>query len=307
MSAGPTVAPVGSFNNEIGVPLTVLRVDRGHPLPRRRDGRARHRPHPLPVDIAPPHVGVVLNVGIAHVGEFGTRAIAQAKAELVEALPADGPAVLNADDPLVAAMASRTRARVVTFGSSPDADVRADDVTLDAHGRARSPWSARRVAGSPSGSTGPPRLQRAGRGRRGLEWGWTPRRRGRAVAAEAASRWRMEVTDRPDGVTVVNDAYNANPDSMRAALDALRAMHGSGRAAPGPSSARCASSATVAGRARRVGNWSAALGVDRLVVVGAGAGPSRRRRSCRARAPRCAGSLTPTQPTSCCRRELRRR
>src|SRR6185503_15393626 len=134
--AGPTIAPPGSFNNELGHPYTVLRADASTRFlvletSARGVGHIRHL-----AGIAPPRIGVVLNVGSAHLGEFGSReAIATAKGELVEALPSEGTAVLNADDPLVAAMASRTAARIVTFGEAATADVRASDVVLDELGR----------------------------------------------------------------------------------------------------------------------------------------------------------------------------
>src|SRR5262249_4451237 len=117
---GPTVAPPGSFNNELGHPYTVLRAD-----PSTRylvlENSARGLGHIAQLcRIARPSIGVVLNVGTAHLGEFGSReVVARAKGELVEALPADGVAVLNADDPLVSAMAGRTDARVVRFGTGP--------------------------------------------------------------------------------------------------------------------------------------------------------------------------------------------
>src|SRR5262249_45966267 len=120
---GATVVPRGSFNNELGHPYTVLRAS-----PETRylvlEMSARGGGHIRSLaQIAPPQVGVVLNVGSAHLGEFGSReVIARAKGELVEALPSDGVAVLNADDPLVIAMAARTAARVVTFGESATAD-----------------------------------------------------------------------------------------------------------------------------------------------------------------------------------------
>jgi UDP-N-acetylmuramoyl-tripeptide--D-alanyl-D-alanine ligase len=184
--------------------------------------------------MAPPQIGVVLNVGTAHVGEFGSReAIAVAKAELVEALPAEGVAVLNADDDAVRAMADRTRARVVLVGEAPDAHVRAEDVVLDERGRARfrlvTPRGDADVA-----------LDLVGRhhvanslavAAVALEAGLAPASIATALAAaRPISRWRMEVTERADGVTVVNDAYNANPDSMRAALDAVAAMSAGRRA-----------------------------------------------------------------------------
>ena len=120
---GPTVAPPGSFNNEIGLPLTVLQADRGTRVLVLEMG-ARGIGHIAALTaVARPDISVVLNVGSAHVGEFGTvEAIAVAKGELVEALCPDGVAVLNADDPRVAAMAQRTKASVVTFGRASGAD-----------------------------------------------------------------------------------------------------------------------------------------------------------------------------------------
>jgi UDP-N-acetylmuramoyl-tripeptide--D-alanyl-D-alanine ligase len=226
---GATVAPPESFNNELGLPWTALRADActRHLV---LEFSARGAGHIAALAAAvPPRIGVVLNVGSAHLGEFGSvEAIAGAKGELVEALPADGVAVLNADDPRVAAMAARTSARVVTFGAH--ADVRAEAVTLDG-GRARFHLV------TPAG-TAPVALRLVGAHHVGNalaaaavagELGGSPEAVAATLsAAVPASRWRMEVTDRADGVTVVNDAYNANPDSMAAALRALAAL-GRGR------------------------------------------------------------------------------
>lgn len=137
---GPTIAPAESYNNEIGHPLTVLRADEStRHLVLELSARGLGHIAGLAA-IAPPRIGLVLNVGTAHLGEFGTRAaIARAKGEIVEALPAaaeGGVAVLNADDSLVAGMAERTTARVVTYGMSPEAHVRGEDVRLDPSGRA---------------------------------------------------------------------------------------------------------------------------------------------------------------------------
>src|SRR6266567_4021825 len=114
---GPTVSPQDSYNNEIGHPLTVLRVtDSTRYLVSELSARGPGHIAAL-CEVAPPVLGAVLCVGYAHAGEFGSiEQIAAAKAELLLALPADGVALLNADDPLVAAMARRTAARVVTFG-----------------------------------------------------------------------------------------------------------------------------------------------------------------------------------------------
>ncbi|MET1072676.1 MAG: UDP-N-acetylmuramoyl-tripeptide--D-alanyl-D-alanine ligase [Umezawaea sp.] len=278
---GSTVAPPGSFNNELGLPWTALRagVTTRHLV---LELSARGPGHIAALcRVAQPRIGVVLNVGRAHLGEFGSpEAIAAAKGELVEALPAwvdgaGGVAVLNADDPAVAAMASRTRARVLTVGRSPGADVRADDVVLDA-GRARFRLVVDHGAAQ---GTAEVALRLVGAHHVGnalaaaavaFECGATPEGVAAALSGAApASRWRMEVTDRPDGVTVINDAYNANPESMRAALQALASV--------GSGSRR---TWAVLGRMAELGEQSAAahaetaavaaeLGVDELVTIAA--------------------------------------
>jgi UDP-N-acetylmuramoyl-tripeptide--D-alanyl-D-alanine ligase len=268
---GETVAPPGSFNNELGLPWTALRAGAGtrHLV---LEFSARGAGHIAALAAAvPPRIGVVLNVGSAHLGEFGSAAaIAEAKGELVEALPEDGVAILNADDPAVAAMGIRTRARVVLTGRHPNAHVRAEDVTVDA-GRARF------TLVTPGGSA-PVVLRLVGEhhvanalaaAAVALEVGGTVAGVAGALSlAEPASKWRMELTERPDGVTVVNDAYNANPESMRAALAALASI-GSGRR-----------TWAVLGRIGELGEDSDAAharvatvaresGVDVLVAVGA--------------------------------------
>jgi UDP-N-acetylmuramoyl-tripeptide--D-alanyl-D-alanine ligase len=167
-SLAPTVAPRESFNNEIGHPLTVLRVtDQTRFLVAELAARGPGHITQL-CQIAPPRLGAVLCVGHAHAGEFGgLDAIAAAKAELPAALPPDGVAVLNADDHRVAAMAERTRAKVVTFGRSAGAQVRADRVRSDEAGRAG--------AGAAPAVRRASRAQRAGRGRPGA----APRHAGR--------------------------------------------------------------------------------------------------------------------------------
>ena len=133
---GETVAPPGSFNNESGHPWTALRATASTKF-LVLEMSARGEGHIAALArVAPPRIGVELNVGTAHLGEFGSReAIARAKGELVEALPADGLAILNADDAAVAAMASRTGARVVFYGTG-EAEVAAADVKIDAQARA---------------------------------------------------------------------------------------------------------------------------------------------------------------------------
>ncbi|HEX8005562.1 MAG TPA: UDP-N-acetylmuramoyl-tripeptide--D-alanyl-D-alanine ligase [Trebonia sp.] len=220
---GPTVAPEGSFNNEIGLPLTVLRADETtRYLVLEMSARGPGHIAAL-CDIAPPRIGAVLNVGRAHAGEFGSmEGVAKAKGELPEALPGNGTAVLNADDPRVIAMAERTKARVMTFGSA--GDVRAAGISLDDLGRA----SFRLVmpGGSAPVTLG---LHGAHHVANALAAAAIAAELGMAVpdiadalsAATARSKKRMELHERSDGVLVVNDAYNANPDSTRAAIEAL--------------------------------------------------------------------------------------
>ncbi len=272
--AGETVAAAGSYNSEVGVPLTVTRITAGTRFLVVEMG-ARGIDHiRYLTTIAPPRIGVVLNVGAAHIGEFGSReAIGRAKAELAQALPADGLAVLNADDPVVRAMAAGTPARIVLVGEAADADVRAEGVELDDGGRPSF------VVATPAGRA-EVRLDLAGRHHVGnalavvavaLECGMDLTEVTAALGrARVVSRWRMEVTDRADGVRVVNDAYNANPDSMAAALRALRAMGGYRRtiAVLGTMLELGADSDA---EHRAVGALAADLGIDRLLVVGAAA------------------------------------
>ena len=131
-----TIATRGSFNNEIGLPLTVLRVDsETNFLVLEMGSRGIGHLDEL-TNIAPPDISLVLNVGTAHLGEFGGREnIALAKGEIIDALGPDGTAVLNIDDPLVSDMAGRSRGEIVTFGVNPAADVHLGPVELDAFGR----------------------------------------------------------------------------------------------------------------------------------------------------------------------------
>ena len=275
-TVGPTVAPRASFNNEIGHPLTVLEIT-SQTRYLISELAARGLGHITELcQIAPPTLGAVLCVGHAHTGKFGSlERIAEAKGELPAALPPDGVAVLNADDHRVAAMASRTEARVVTFGQSPQADVRAEQVTTDDLGRAGF------TLATPSGSA-PVQLQLHGQHNvcNALAAAALAAELGMPVAdiaaglsaAVARSRWRMEVTQRPDGVTVVNDAYNANPDSMRAAIAALATMARGGRALA--VLGQMTELGDAAGQLHEeIGATAARAGVALLIVVGEQAAP----------------------------------
>ncbi|GAB2972954.1 UDP-N-acetylmuramoyl-tripeptide--D-alanyl-D-alanine ligase [Streptomyces pseudoechinosporeus] len=273
----PTVVfTPGSLNNEIGLPLTALSATEETKflvleMGARGIGHIRYL-----AELTPPKIGLVLNVGTAHIGEFGGREqIAQAKGELVEGLPEDGAAILNADDPLVRAMASRTKARVILFGESGEADVRAENVRLTESGqpafRLHTPSGASDVTMRLYGEHHVSNALAAAAVAH--ELGMSADEIAVALSeAGSLSRWRMEVTERPDGVTVVNDAYNANPESMRAALRALAAMGGASRARGGRTWAVLGKMAELGDEALAehdaVGRLAVRLNVSKLVAVG---------------------------------------
>ncbi|MDF0532459.1 UDP-N-acetylmuramoyl-tripeptide--D-alanyl-D-alanine ligase [Tsukamurella sp. 8F] len=225
---GETVAPPGSFNNEIGHPWTALRANESTRF-LVLEMSARGPGHIAALArVAPPRIGVELNVGTAHLGEFGSRAaIAQAKGELVEALPETGVAVLNADDDAVAAMAPRTSARVVSYGFGETPDVRAADVSLDGRARAAFTLHARGDEAAVQLLVhGEHQVHNAlAAAAVALECGATVAGVAESLSgATAASPRRMDVTTAENGVTVINDSYNANPDAVRAALRSLAQM-----------------------------------------------------------------------------------
>jgi UDP-N-acetylmuramoyl-tripeptide--D-alanyl-D-alanine ligase len=266
-----TVAPQGSFNNHVGAPISMLRIDESTEYLVVEMGASGPGEIARLVDIARPDTGVVLKVGLAHAGGFGgiegTRA---AKAEMVTDLPATGTAVLNADDDRVAGMASVTAARVVTFGQSPSADYRASDIDVSAagtsftfeHGDTRRRVSLR-ILGEHHVMNALAALSVVG------EWGVDLDRAVTVLeGVTRAERWRMEVLDAPGGVTVVNDAYNASPDSVAAALKTLAQITGPDHR----SVAVLGEMAELGEYARdehdRVGRLVVRLNVRQLVVVG---------------------------------------
>ncbi|KRD41726.1 UDP-N-acetylmuramoyl-tripeptide--D-alanyl-D-alanine ligase [Cellulomonas sp. Root930] len=235
-SVGPTIAPVRSFNNEIGLPLTVLRADESTRFLVLEMGASGPGHLTYLTDIAPPDVAVVLIVGHAHLGGFGgIDAVAVAKSEIVQGLVSDGVAVLNADDPRVSAMADLAPGEVVTFGAAPQATVGVRDVRLDRSGRATFTLVRRgeveRTAEVTLRLVGEHHVHNAlGAAAAALAVGLELDEVAAGLsAADALSPHRMHVVDRPDGVTIVDDSYNANPDSMRAALKALAVLAGRDR------------------------------------------------------------------------------
>lgn len=224
-----TTANERSFNNEQGLPVTILNApDDTEVLILEMGMRGFGHISEL-CEIARPDVGVVTVVGHAHTELVGgIEGVARAKGELVEALPASGVAVLNADDERVAAMRTRTGAQVVTFGAgrNAQADVQVSEVRLDGLARASfridTPWGSGRtqlaVPGAHMVTNAAAAVAVAGVVGVDLAAALD------ALSTATLSGMRMELVTTHSGATVINDAYNANPTSMRAALDALAAM-----------------------------------------------------------------------------------
>lgn len=268
---GPTVAPEGSFNNHVGAPISMLRIDEHTEYLVVEMGASHRGEIAHLVSVARPDIAVVLKVGLAHVGEFGgIDAITLAKSEMVVDLPDSAVAVLNADDPRVAGMAGITRARTRTFGRAAG-DLRASDVrstlqgtsftvegeTVDLHivgeHHAYNALAALSVADELGIDLARARLALAGMHR--------------------AERWRMELLDTPSGALVVNDAYNASPDSMAAALGTLVHVTPAGSRTTAVLGEMTELGASSESEHAALGRLVAQLGIDRLVVVGAAARP----------------------------------
>jgi UDP-N-acetylmuramoyl-tripeptide--D-alanyl-D-alanine ligase len=234
-----TAANVRSFNNEQGLPVTLLDApDDTEAVVLEMGARGPGEITRL-CAVGRPSVGVVTMVAAAHTELFGSLAdVARAKGELVEALPKTGVAVLNAGDPLVMSMATRTSARVLTFGpaslsSAGSADVAVSDIVLDPLARAQfrlaTPWGQAEVR---IGVPGAHMAQNAAAAIAAalvcdvpLDAAVT------GIESAQLSPWRMELHRRPDGALVLNDAYNANPASMRAALETVASLPGRRRVA----------------------------------------------------------------------------
>ncbi|MGQ9475514.1 MAG: UDP-N-acetylmuramoyl-tripeptide--D-alanyl-D-alanine ligase [Actinomycetota bacterium] len=269
--AGKTVSPPGSYNNEVGVPLTIL--DAG--LDTRflvLEMGSRGKGHIAELcAFSRPRVGVVTNIGYAHLRWFRTReGIARAKGELLLALPPDGVAVLNADDDYASFLRGMAGCPVIGFGTGRMAEVRAERISLDDRGRARFVLRLR------GGDRGEVRLPLPGR--HNVE---------NALAAAAVGEilgvnmegivaglekakvtgWRMEMITKPDQITIINDAYNANPVSMRSALMALGELARGKRAIAVLGD--MAELGPVSERAHlEVGRMAVEYGTDILITVG---------------------------------------
>lgn len=282
---GPTVAPVGSFNNEIGLPLTALKVGRDTRFLVAEMGANHVGEIARLTAIAPPDVALVLKVGVAHLGEFGSvERIAQAKSELVHGLRDGGMAILNADDEHVARMAAIAPGSVIWFGMDQDRPGRisATDVTVDDADRASFTLMV------PGAEPQPVHLAISGAhnvinalaaATVAIELGMDP-----AVVADSLGRvssispHRMavsEVHEAEASFTLIDDSFNANPDSMRAGLDGLARWHRDADAQPyriAVLGSMLELGADEHELHRGIGAYAMETGVDALVAVG-GADP----------------------------------
>ena len=265
-----THASPASFNNEIGVPMTFLGSPPGTEVVVAELGARREGDVTMLSKLARPQIVVVTNVGVAHMEIFGSwEAVVRCGAEAVEALGSDGVAIVNADDPVVRGYAARTRARVRTFGIEAGSDVRASEVVLGDDGRASFTIDAagereRIELAVPGEHMIPNALAAAACG---IELGLSPAEVAAALKGARVSAWRMETFTTADGIVVLNDAYNANPESMAAGLRTARWMARRGRlvavlghmAELGPIAFE---------EHERLGELVVRIGVDRLVTVG---------------------------------------
>jgi UDP-N-acetylmuramoyl-tripeptide--D-alanyl-D-alanine ligase len=226
-----TQANEKSFNNELGLPQTLCNAPDGVEAVVVEMGMRGFGEIALLCEIARPTIGVITVIGEAHTGRVGgIEGVARAKGEIVESLPEWGTAVLNADQPVCIALKQRTNAKVLGFGTTAG-DVRAENVVLDRLARPSfhlvTPWGSADVKLAVSGAH--MAVNAAAAAAASLAAGVPLDKVVAGLTAAQLSPWRMEITERADGLVVINDAYNANPTSMLAALDALAALPVKGR------------------------------------------------------------------------------
>lgn len=266
---GPTARTPGNYNNEVGVPLALVELNQSHraavvELAMRGRGQIAYL-----AQMARPQVGVITNIGVSHLELLGSReAIAETKAELLAALPPEGTAVLNADDDFFEFLRARSPARVVSFGQSPRAEVRVTEVRVGEDARLRLRlrgwWGEQELALPAAGRHHALNAAAAAAG--AMAAGAAPDWVAAGLAAFEAADMRGRILRAPGGYTVVDDCYNAAPDSMRVALELLMDLPGRRKWAVlgdmkelGP---------MAADWHREVGDLASELGVQGLVTVG---------------------------------------
>lgn len=270
---GETVSPKASFNNEVGAPLTMLRVTESTRFLVSEFGASAPGEIARLAGLVDPDVGIVLMVGMAHAGGFGgIEATFEAKSELVRAIRPGGLAILNADDARVVAMAPIAAERGVAvrwFGRGSDAEVRADDVVVSASGTA--------CVVTADGVSAPLRLRVLGEHHvmNALAAIAAATTLGVSLAdcvarletVEIAERWRMQPLG-SERVRIINDAYNASPDSMAAALRTLAQITGPGERTVAVLGAMSELGEHAEEEHDRVGLLAVRLGIQRIVVIG---------------------------------------
>ncbi|MDQ0118606.1 UDP-N-acetylmuramoyl-tripeptide--D-alanyl-D-alanine ligase [Pseudarthrobacter defluvii] len=272
---GNTVAPQGSYNGEVGVPLTVFRAGTDTrylviEMGATGIGHIRYL-----AEMVKPDIGVVLAVGTAHAGEFGgVGNIALAKGEMVEGLAAQGTAIINLDDERVAAMRSRTEATVLGFSAEGRQDAQVQALNADTNAGGSPEFDLQLPDGAPPRHVSSRLIgaHHMGNLLAAAAAAWAAGVPGDHIAESlssqaAASRWRMERTERHDGVTIINDAYNANPESMRAALRTLADL-GRGRRTWAVLGAMLELGEDSIREHTAVGTQVVRLNISRLLVVG---------------------------------------
>jgi len=271
---GPTVAPRDSLNNDVGAPISMLAIDEHTRFLIVEMGADAPGDVARLVSIVTPDVAIVLNVGLAHVEKFGSQdAIEQAKSEMVTDLPATATAVLNFDDPRVRHMSARTRASVLWFGLDAAASIRATSIRSNADSTVFTLHVGPTTSGVSLRLLGEHQVMNALAAVAASSVVGVPADRAvRAIEGMTrAERWRMEVLPGPDGVTIINDAYNASPDSMAAALKTLAEITRGG----GRSVAVLGEMAELGELALeehdRIGRLVVRLNIQQLFVVGYGA------------------------------------
>ena len=271
--AGATIAPIESYNNEVGAPISILKADFDTKFLVVELGAGGPGSIAYLSDIAKPDMGVLLKVGLAHVGEFGgIEVTAKIKGELATALTEDALFIGNADDGYIREMP--TVAKQVWFGTAPDASYRASGLQLDISGTSfEMHWPSGESERITLRILGEHHVMNALAACAVADQLEIPRATIKSAleAMPLAERWRMQLTNRTDGISIINDAYNASPDSTKAALQTLAQLGKSGRR----TIAILGEMAELGSFSREqhdaIGRIAVRLNIDQLVVVGVGA------------------------------------
>jgi UDP-N-acetylmuramoyl-tripeptide--D-alanyl-D-alanine ligase len=272
-AVGKTIAPIESYNNEVGAPISILKADFETKYLVVELGAGGPGSIAYLADIAKPDFGVLLKVGLAHVGEFGgIEGTAKIKSELASALTQDDLFIGNADDGYIRDMS--TEARQVWFGTAPDAGYRATDLRLDISGTSfEMHWPTVESERITLQILGEHHVMNALAACAVADQLGIPHETIKSAleSLPLAERWRMQLTNRDDGVSIINDAYNASPDSTKAALQTLAQLGKSGRRTIAILGEMAELGAFSREQHDAMGRIVVRLNIDQLVVVGAAA------------------------------------